>query len=148
MLMFRSWLSPPQAQFKKLENIALALPITTDLKNQIPSEDILKFVKKHDANLMIVNVAKRKDKTPKSTLYSGLADIFDLFEELDPTFHFLTAKNTADSIANFAKDNHAQLLISITGKYGFLQGMFKTSVTKKLAYHSTVPLLIYRLSEK
>lgn len=139
---------PPQAQFKKLENIALALPITTDLKNQIPSEDILKFVKKHDANLMIVNVARKKDKTPKSTLYSGLADIFDLFEELNPTFHFLTAKNTADSVADFAKDNHAQLLISITGKYGFLQRMFKTSVTKKLAYHSTVPLLIYRLSEK
>lgn len=139
---------PPQAQFTKLENIALALPIITDLKNQIPSDDILKFVKKHNANLMIVNVAKRKDKTPMSTLYSGLADLFDLFEELDPTFHFLTAKNTADSVADFAKDNHAQLLISIAGKYGFLQRMFKTSVTKTLAYHSTVPLLIYRLSEK
>lgn len=139
---------PPQAQFTKLENIALALPILTDLKNKIPSDDILKFVKKHNANLMIVNVAKRKDKTPMSTLYSGLADLFDLFEELDPTFHFLTAKNTADSVADFAKDNHAQLLISIAGKYGFLQRMFKTSVTKTLAYHSTVPLLIYRLSEK
>jgi len=139
---------PSGAEFRKLENIALALPIMTGLKNHIPSEEIRKFLKKHEANLMIVNVAKGKDKTPKSTLYAGLADIFGLFDELDPTFHFLTANYTADRVADFAQDNHAHMLICISGKHGLLREFFKPSVTKKLAYHSTVPLLIYRMSGK
>lgn len=139
---------PAKARFAKMENVALALPIIPDLKSHTPHDAIQTFVKTLSANLMIVNVGRKKDKTPKPVLYAGLKDIFDMFEEMNPTFHFLTAQNTADSVADFAKDNHAQLLISIAGKYGFLQGMFKSSVTKKLAYHSAVPLLIYRSEGK
>lgn len=135
---------PAKTRFKKIENVALALPIIADLKSHTPHNAIQTFVKTLGSNLMIVNVGRKNDKTPKPVLYAGLKDIFDMFEELIPTFHFLIAQNTTDSIADFARDNHAQLLISIAGKYGFLQGMFKSSVTKKLAYHSAVPLLIYR----
>jgi len=139
---------PAKIQFTKIENVALALPIIADLKNHTPHDNIKSFLQMIGANLMIVNIGGKKDKTPKPILYAGLKDIFDMFDELPPSYHFLTAQNTANSVAGFAKDNHAQLLISIAGKYGFLQGMFKSSVTKKLAYHSTVPLLIYRLKEK
>ncbi|HLT87411.1 MAG TPA: universal stress protein [Sphingobacterium sp.] len=134
---------PSNTRFTKVENVALALPIIADLKDYTPHTAIETLVNTLDAKLLIVNVARKKDKTSKPVLYMGLQDIFDMFEKMHPTYHFLTAQNTADSVAEFARDNHAQLLISIAGKYGFLQGMFKSSVTKKLAYHSAVPLLIY-----
>lgn len=139
---------PAKTRFTKVENVALALPMMADLKNHTPHDDIKAFVKALDANLMVVNVGRKKDRTPKPVLYAGLKDIFDMFDELTPTYHFLTAQNTADSVASFATDNHAQLLISIAGRYGFLQRMFKSSVTKKLAYHSAVPLLVYRSEGK
>ncbi len=135
---------PAKAKFKTIRNIALALPIIADLQSHTPRDDIKSFVKTLGATLMIVNVAGSKDRTPKPVLYAGLKDLFGLFDELNPSYHFLTDQNTASSIADFAKDNNAQLLISISGKHGFLQGMFKPSITKKLAYHSVVPLLIYR----
>lgn len=138
---------PAGSRFEKIENIALALPITADLKNHIPHGGIKALVRALHANLMIVNVGRSRDKTPKPVLYSGLGDMFDMFDELGPSYHFFTGRNTASSIAGFARDNNAQLLISISGQYGFLQGMFKSSVTKMLAYDSAVPLLIYR-SEK
>lgn len=139
---------PANTRFINIENVVLALPIIADLKNHTPHDDIKAFLRTLDAKLMIVNVGRKKDKTPKPVLYAGLKDIFDMFDELAPSYHFLMDKNTANSVADFAKDNHAQLLISIAGKYGFLEGMFKSRVTKKLAYHSTVPLLIYRLERK
>lgn len=139
---------PANTVFQNIEHIALALPIIADLKNNTPVQAIASLIKETQAKLMIVNVGSKNDKTSKSILYAGLSDIFDMFEELKPTFHFLTAKNTADSVADFAKNNQAQLLVSIAGRYGFWQGMFKTSTTKKLIYSAPVPLLIYRSPEK
>lgn len=137
-------LIPAKAVFKTIENVALALPIIRNLTSLIPQDDIKTFVTALGAKLMIVNVSRHKDKTPKPVLYAGLNDIFGMFDKLDPSYHFLTANNTANSVADFARDNKAQLLISVSGKYGFLQGMFKSSVTKQLAYRAAVPLLIYR----
>lgn len=137
-------LIPAKAVFETIENAAVALPIMKDLTRRIPHEDIKTFLQALDARVMIVNVSRDKDKTPKPILYAGLNDIFGMFDELDPSYHFLTANNTASSVADFARDNKAQVLVSVSGKYGFLQGMFKSSVTRQLAYRSAVPLLIYR----
>lgn len=135
---------PATSYFEKLHNIALALPIISQLKSYVPEQKIKAFVQTLDTKMMIVNVSKRKDNTPKSVLYATLGDVFEMFDEFDPSYHFLNAQNTADSVAEFAAENKAQLLISIAGRYGFLKGMFKRSVTKSLAYQSSVPLLIFR----
>ncbi|WP_028296139.1 universal stress protein [Olivibacter sitiensis] len=135
---------PEQSVFSKIEHAALALPIIAELKKYIPYEAIKSLIKKLGATLMVLNISKIRDKTPKPIVYAGLADTLDMFDDMSPTYHFFSARNTADGIAHFAKDNHAQLLISVAGDYGFLQGMFRSSVTRKLAYQSTVPLLICR----
>lgn len=135
---------PAKTRFIKIENLALALPMIADLQSRTPDDEIKELVKTLNTNLMIVNVDRKNDKTPKPVLYAALKDIFEMFDDLSPTYHFLTARNTADSVAGFVRDNKAQLLISISGRHGFLRGMFKSSVTKKLAYHSTIPLMIYR----
>src|SRR5690606_8017990 len=118
------------------------------LAEQVPHNEIKSFIKEVGANLMIINVGSLRDKTAKPVLYSALKDIFDLFDELLPAYHFPTSANTADSIASFAMDNHAQLLISIAGNNGFFQRMVPPSVTKRLGYTSAVPLLIYRLKNE
>lgn len=135
---------PAKTRFSKMKNIALALPLIADLQDYIPYLEINSLVKALAANLMVVNVARKTDSMPKRVLYAGLKDMFEMFDELEPSYHFLTDQSTAETVAEFAKDNHADLLISIAGNYGFFQGMFKLSVTKKLGYSSPVPLLVYR----
>lgn len=135
---------PAKARFKPIENIALALPIINDLKNSMPHNEIKAMVRALDAKLMIVNVGRSKGRMPKPILYGGLGDMFDMFDELIPSYHFLNARDTANSVAGFAIDNNAQILISISGDYGLIEGIFRSSVTKRLAHDSTVPLLIYR----
>lgn len=139
---------PAQSRFQKIENVALALPIISDLQIHTPKDEIKTLISTLGAKLMIVNVGRKNDRTPKPVLYTALKDIFDMFDDMGASHHFLTARQTADSIADFARDNNAQLLISISGNYGVWQGMFQASVTKKMAYHSTVPLLIYRSGDK
>ena len=46
-----------------------------------------------------------------------------------------------DAISNFAADHHIDLIVTVPRKHSFLSGLYKTSHTKKLAYHSHVPVV-------
>lgn len=49
---------------------------------------------------------------------------------------------------DFAEDEDVDLVITIPKKFGFFESLFKRSVTKKLAYHTEIPLLILKGKEK
>jgi nucleotide-binding universal stress UspA family protein len=46
-----------------------------------------------------------------------------------------------ESVNLYAEDIQADLILTVPRKHGFLTGLFKTSHTKKLAYHSHIPIL-------
>ncbi len=138
---------PAGTRFEKIKNIGLALPLLPDMKNYIPEMAIKSVLEKLNANLMVVNVGEKSDNRSKATLYAGLSDIFHLFDELVPSYHFLTNKNTLNSLLEFSEDNHVDILISISGKEGILQRLLKPSISKNLAYRSQIPLLLYRAKD-
>lgn len=139
---------PSGCKFQKIEHIALAVPIIADLGARIPRETIKQFIDRLGAKLMILNVGMPRDKTPKSILYSALSDLFELFDDDEPSYHFPTATgSTANAISTFASDNHAQLLICISGEQRAFQNLFSRSMTERLGYSSKVPLLIFKSLE-
>jgi nucleotide-binding universal stress UspA family protein len=46
-----------------------------------------------------------------------------------------------DAISNFASDHEIDLIVTVPRKHSFISGLYKTSHTKKLAYHSHVPVV-------
>jgi len=138
---------PAGTQFAEIKQVTLALPIIDNLRQFTPVSSIAWLVQTLKTRLMIVNVGKKKDKVPKATLYAGLKDIFAMFEELKPSFEFLTANNTVDSLTDFVHETQPQLLITVAGHTGFRTNLFKQSITKQLVYKSAIPLLIYRTQE-
>jgi nucleotide-binding universal stress UspA family protein len=46
-----------------------------------------------------------------------------------------------ESINIFAQDVGADLIITVPRRHSFLGGLFRTSHTQKLAYHSHIPVL-------
>lgn len=135
---------PAETRFERIKNIGLALPILPDMKSYVPEIAIKSILEKLGANLMVVNVGEKSDNRSKATLYAGLNDIFLLFDELDPSYHFLNNKNTLNSLLEFSEDNHVDILISISGKEGILQRLLKPSISKNLVYRSQTPLLLYK----
>jgi len=45
-----------------------------------------------------------------------------------------------DATSNFTVDREIDLIVTVPRKHSFLSGLYKTSHTKKLAYHSHVPV--------
>ena len=90
---------------------------------------------------MIVNVdhdqAHFGEKTPLDTVI-----LHELLAPYNPSFHHTENEDTVEGIMEFALANQASMIILIPKNQGFLEGLFHRSVTKKLAYHSSIPLLV------
>jgi hypothetical protein len=63
------------------------------------------------------------------------------FESYHPEFYFIRMFDFLDAISNFASDHEIDLIVTVPRKHSFISGLYKTSHTKKLAYHSHVPVV-------
>lgn len=65
----------------------------------------------------------------------------DKLGKYDPKFSFLRAYDFLDGINSYVELREIDVIITVPRKHNYLSQLFKTSHTKKLAYHSTVPIL-------
>jgi nucleotide-binding universal stress UspA family protein len=131
---------PPDAKFHGIKNVLF----TSDFKDVArttpfnPLKKILDFFK---PKLSILNV--------DSEHYIELTDEFKIEREAmedklgvyNPEFSFLRAYDFLDGINKFVEAKDIDVIITVPRKHGFISQLFKTSHTKKLAYHSHVPTI-------
>ena len=132
---------PANAEYSEIKNVLL----TTDLKNVVsttPSVPIKKVLKTFDAKLHIVNV-NSDHYIEISEEYSGeLQKLKNMFSEFSPEFYFLRLYDVDDAINQFAQDKNIDLIITIQKEHSMVHRLFSTRHTKKLAYQSTVPVMV------
>lgn len=140
------WIIPENTVYQKIEQAALALPFIPELIEVTPYEEIKALIKEHQAKLTIINVGNRRDE--KEQVYQGLREMFAMFDDIEPAYHFPSGNQVADLILDYINKNSFQVLINLVGTYGVLERLFSPSVTKKIAYNSPIPLIIYPRKEK
>lgn len=64
-----------------------------------------------------------------------------LFADSDVTFHIIENEDIEQSILSFTEQNNTDVLAMLHYKKGFFEGLFKQSLTKKMAFHIKIPLL-------
>lgn len=131
---------PPDAKFTGINNV-LFVSDFKDVARTTPFVSLKKVLDFFKPKLRILNV--------DSEHYIELTDEFkierDEMEEklngYNPEFSFLRAYDFLDGINNFAETKEVDAIITVPKKHGFISQLFKTSHTKKLAYHSHVPTI-------
>ncbi len=104
-----------------------------------PVESIKEMVKEFHAELHIINV-DHDDKHSNDT--AGASSLLqDMFDDLKPQYHFIDHPDVEEGINEFAENNDLDLIIAIPKKHTLLQGLFKSSNTKKLVFHSHIPVM-------
>lgn len=130
---------PPNSKFKKLERIVLAADFNKVVQTT-PTHEIKEIVTASKSKLFILNInQKQKEISDEENFETLMLDT--LLYELKPEYHFIENENFMDGINTFVLDNQIDLIISIPKKHGLFESLFKRSYTKKLAFHSFVPLL-------
>jgi nucleotide-binding universal stress UspA family protein len=138
---------PPNAKYAPIKNVALALPFKKNLLDFVPFEAINTLKEKLGASLMVVNVEKKGENIPNNIVYSSLQSAHYMFGKSGATFHMISDDHVADAITAYALSNDAQVIISIAEEHNFIQYLFKGSVTTRLAFHSNIPLLVYKAGQ-
>lgn len=132
---------PSNANYSEIKNVLL----TTDLKNVVsttPSAPIKKVLATFQAKLHIVNVNSEHYIELSENYATEQQKLRDMFSEFDPEFYFLRLYDVDDAINQFAQDKNIDMIITVNKEHSLVHKMFVTSHTKKLAYQSTVPVMV------
>ena len=135
---------PPDATYKGVSNIA----ITSDLKDVAKTtpfaalQSLLTLLK---GKLHIVHV----DEDNSSEQSEGFATERAVFEQnlasLHPGFSNIKAGNFLEGLDKYVAENNIDALVTIPKKHTFLENLFRTRHTKKLAYHMHIPIIAIHL---
>lgn len=131
---------PPDAKYKAINQVAL----TSDFKDvdaTIPVTPIKRLLNLFKPTLYIINVDSEHYVEITDEYKEQRTKLEKYFSAYNPQFAFIRLFDFLDAINNFTKDNEIDLIITVPRKHSFLSKLFKTSHTKKLAYHSHVPMV-------
>lgn len=133
---------PANAVFEKIERVVFACDLKK-VSETTPTQAIRTLIHKLDAKLYILNVARDGASFNPATI-NELAALHRLWDEEHPEYHYTDNDDLVQGIMDFTKEHQIQLLVTVPREYGFFEGIFHRSMTEKLAYHTHLPLLLFR----
>ncbi len=131
---------PPEAEYKGINHVAFA----SDFKNvetTTPSELINAVLEMFNPMLHIVNVSKDPDVSRSKEMQRGKEMFMKMFSSFKTEFYFITRSDFFNAIDHFVKDHAIDVLITIPKHQTNATSILKSSHTKRLAYHSHIPIL-------
>ena len=132
---------PESASFSPLKNVML----TSDFKNTLnttPSGPIKDFLDVFRPQLHIVNVDKEHFISLTENYEKEKQELKQLFADYNPEFYFMRLYDVDEAINLFAESRNIDLIIAIQKNHSFIEKILTGSRTKKLSYHSKVPILV------
>ena len=133
---------PKEAEFEAIEKIVFACDLKK-VTRSTPVSEIGWWLDRLQAKLLVLNVAlegKRFDPDMIPEQYK----MHELLDGFNPSYHYEEGEDIAEEIADFAEDEEAGLVITVPKSYGFFEGLFHRSVSRKLLDKSEVPLLLLK----
>jgi nucleotide-binding universal stress UspA family protein len=131
---------PPDANFNGLNNVAFA----SDFKNVVnttPAPLITAVLEMFNPKLHIVHVNKDIYVSLPAEMEAEKKKLLDMFSQFRTECYFLTMNDFYQAIDNFVTDYKIDVLITIPKHQSNSTSLFKSSHTKRLAYHSRIPIL-------
>lgn len=131
---------PPGSEYRDVKNVLLTSDFK-DVSGTTPSAPIKNILKTFRPNLHVINVDSSHYVAITEEYQAEKAKLAEMLDEFNPEFYFLGWYDVDEAINQFAHDKNIDLIITIPRDHSLIEKMFKGSHTKKLAYHSTVPVL-------
>lgn len=129
---------PAEAKYTPVKSIAF----TTQYRDR-DNDALLKTIaisKIFDAKLLCLYI--KNDDDPED-IEERINEWKIYYRDENIDFYNISGDHIEQTILDFIDNQKADLLVMRTHKRGFFESLFHRSLTKKMAYHTNVPLLIY-----
>jgi nucleotide-binding universal stress UspA family protein len=131
---------PPDATYKGIRNVAFASDFKR-VEETTPAELITAVLEMFDPMLHIVNVNKEHYVSLTDEIKEGKEKFNKMFSRFKKEFYFITMNDFYEAMDSFVTDYSVDVLITIPKHQSNSNSLFKSSHTKRLAYHSHIPIL-------
>ena len=130
---------PPNSVFEKINKLVLACDFE-QVEETTPMKPLTQLLEITGAELHVLHV-----NTPSKNIIDHSFEnmiLHRMIKDFSPTYHFIENESFTAGINLFSEKNKIDLIITIPKKHGFFDSLFKKSHTKKLAFHSHLPLMV------
>ena len=137
---------PPGVRFKPFRKIGLA----TDMENvseNIPVATIRELVNFFNADLHVLNVDYRERHVTSYTTEESLK-LGTMLADMHPVYDMVENKDVEQGLNDFTERNNVDLLITVPKKRHFFEKILEQSTTRKLIYHTMIPLLCIKMKKE
>jgi nucleotide-binding universal stress UspA family protein len=131
---------PPDAKFKPIRNVLFASDFK-EVDTTIPAVPVKSVLDLFRASLHIVNVDSEHYVEITDEYKAQRVKLEKILGGYQPEFYFIRQYDFLDAVSQFTQDKNIDVIVTVPKEHSFLSGLFKTSHTKKLAYHSHVPII-------
>jgi nucleotide-binding universal stress UspA family protein len=131
---------PPDAVYNGINNIAFASDFK-NVENTTPSALINSVLEMFSPKLHIVNVSNEHYVSLTEEMEAEKVKLKNMFSSYSTEFYFITMNDFYEAIDNFVNDYKINVLITVPKHQSNSTSLFKSTHTKKLAYHSHIPIL-------
>ncbi len=131
---------PPDAKYTGLKRVVFTSDFQ-DVARKTPFQSIKKILDIFQPKLDILNVDSEHfvELTPEFKLERDAME--EKLGSYNPEFSFLRSYDFLEGISSFVESRNIDAIITVPHKHTLFNQFFVTSTTKKLAYHSTVPII-------
>ena len=131
---------PPDAKYTGINNVAFA----SDFKNveeTTPSVLISSVLEMFNPKLHVVHVNKNIYVSLPVELQEEKKKMEQMFSKFNIEFYFLTMNDFFEALDSFVRDYNIDVVITVPKHQSNASSIFKSTHTKRLAYHSHIPIL-------
>ena len=104
-------------------------------------DPLIAISQKYDMHLHLLHIDEQEQPIDTVELFEGRK--LDLYlKKVDHSFHISNEKDIEEAIHKYVSDHDIDLLAVMPRKHSFFDGLTHKSITKRMAHHSEVPLLV------
>jgi nucleotide-binding universal stress UspA family protein len=126
---------PHKAKFDTIKKIGFTTLFSS--RDRIALKQVLEFAKQVNAKVKCLFVRTLDSEVKESKIQKWRQD----FKDEPVEFFVIPSEDIKGTIADFLKEKDIDVLAMLSYKHKFLEGLFKKSLIKKMAYDSEVPIL-------
>lgn len=132
---------PENSEYQDPKNIAFATAYDeSDLKALNKLSD---FAQIFNANLNVIHVNKEGDTISKENEVSFSNKIREEINYQNLYFDVTQADDVTEGISNYIHNNAIDMVALMKKKHSIFEKVFHRSISRKMAYHSDIPMLAY-----
>ncbi|HUR66860.1 MAG TPA: universal stress protein [Chitinophagaceae bacterium] len=131
---------PPDAKYTGINNVAFASDFK-NVENTTPSVLISSVLEMFNPKLHVVHVNKDIYVSLPVELQEEKAKMQTMFSKFNIEFYFITMNDFFEALDHFVRDYKIDVVITVPKHQSNASSIFKSTHTKRLAYHSHIPIL-------